>query len=697
TCTREGDAPRCCSFVIWTTTPWTLPANEAISVNEEFEYALVQAGDRYFVLANALVAAAMTRYGIHHYKILSTVPGKKLEKLFVQHPFLDRQVPILLGEHVTIEAGTGAVHTAPAHGQEDYVIGQRYGLPMVNPVNAKSCFNEDVPQFAGLHVFKANEPIIAALKASGHLLHQAEIQHSYPHCWRHKTPLIFRATPQWFISMTQKKLRDVALKTIPTVQWIPSWGEQRITKMIEARPDWCISRQRTWGIPITLFVHQKTGELHPNTIHIMQQAANLIEKKGIDAWFDTDSSDFIDDAADYVKVNDVLDVWFDSGVTHACVLAIRPELYVPADLYLEGSDQHRGWFQTSLLTSLAIRNRAPFKAVLTHGYVVDGQGRKMSKSIGNTILPADVVKKDGADVLRLWALATDHTGDISVSDEILKRSGDAYRRIRNTMRFLLSNLFDFDPAKNLVAPDQLVLLDAWMMTRVQALQKNIVDAFNTYQFSFIYQTIHNFCTVELGGFYLDVIKDRQYTSAKNSVARRSAQTAIYYLCEAMVRWLAPIVTFTADEIWTYMPGKREQSVFLAQWFSDFPIIQKIDFPWEALIKIRTDANKLLEAYRADGRIGSALDAELVLHVSADEYDTLKKFENELRFFFIVSDVRVEKNADAETKIDIIVSTHQKCARCWQRRADVGIDKKHDTICARCIENVDGEGETRLFA
>ena len=370
---------------------------------------------------------------------------------------------------------------------------------------------------------------------------------------------------------------------------------------------------------------------------------------------------------------------------------------MPADLYLEGSDQHRGWFQTSLLTSLAIRNRAPFKAVLTHGYVVDGQGRKMSKSIGNTILPADVVKKDGADVLRLWALATDHTGDISVSDEILKRSGDAYRRIRNTMRFLLSNLFDFDPAKNLVAPDQLVLLDAWMMTRVQALQKNIVDAFNTYQFSFIYQTIHNFCTVELGGFYLDVIKDRQYTSAKNSVARRSAQTAIYYLCEAMVRWLAPIVTFTADEIWTYMPVKREQSVFLAQWFSDFPIIQKIDFPWEALIKIRTDANKLLEAYRADGRIGSALDAELVLHVSADEYDTLKKFENELRFFFIVSDVRVEKNADAETKIDIIVSTHQKCARCWQRRADVGIDKKHDTICARCIENVDGEGETRLFA
>lgn len=576
------------SIVIWTTTPWTLPANEAIAVNPEFNYVLVNANQKYLILAEALLETVMMRYGIIDYKILGTTTGKQLGlilpstqvprvnhydednvltgefegmHILCQHPFLDRQVPIILGEHVTIEAGTGAVHTAPAHGQDDYVVGAKYNLPMRNPVNAQSCFIDDVKHFAGLHVFKANEPIIEKLRESRHLLHFENITHSYAHCWRHKTPLIFRATPQWFISMEQNHLRENVLKNIPSVQWIPAWGESRITKMIEARPDWCISRQRAWGIPITLLVHKNTGELHPDILAVMEKAACLIEKEGIDAWFDCDIHTLINDGNDYDKITDVLDVWFDSGVSHFCVLEKRPELKEPADLYLEGSDQHRGWFHTSLLTAVAMRENAPYKSVLTHGYVVDAQGRKMSKSVGNTISPADIVKNYGADVLRLWVLASDYTDDISISDEILKRSSDAYRRIRNTTRFLLSNLSDFNLETDMVDADNLVALDAWLITRAQQLQKEIIAAYDAYSFSAIYHAIHNFCSVELGSFYLDVIKDRQYTAAKKGIARRSSQTAMYYLLEAMVRWLAPIMSFTADEIWQFIPGKRNESVF----------------------------------------------------------------------------------------------------------------------------------------
>lgn len=693
-------------FVIWTTTPWTLPANEAIAVNPEFEYALVQynseahpAGWAYMILAEALVESVMTKLNCADYKILAKTLGKNLENTICQHPFLDRQVPIILGNHVTIEAGTGCVHTAPAHGQDDYVVGTKYHLPMKNPVNSQSCFNEDVPHFAGLHVFKANEPIIEKLSASGHLLYREDITHSYPHCWRHKTPLIFRATPQWFISMSQENLRELSLSAIKKVKWIPSWGENRITKMIEARPDWCISRQRAWGIPITLLIHKKTGELHPDIFNVMEKAAALIGENGIDAWHDCDINELINDADNYEKVTDVLDVWFESGVSHACVLAARSELSVPADLYLEGSDQHRGWFQSSLLTAVAMRNEAPFKGVLTHGYVVDAHGRKMSKSLGNTVSPADIVKNYGADILRLWAMSIDHTDDMSVSDEILKRASDTYRRIRNTLRFLISNLFDFNPEKDCVAEKDLLQLDRWVISHTQKLQNEIINNYNAYQFPAIYHAIHNFCAVELGGFYLDIIKDRLYTCKKDGAPRRSAQTALYYLCEAMVRWLAPITTFTADEIWQFMPGKRAQSVFLGQWYKCVGVSVGVsEEEMSFLIKIKNDINLMLEKYRADGKIGSALEAKVILHVSDTNYDLLSKFKNELKFLLIVSDCELihARSVDAE-RYDVEVLAYPKCERCWHRREDVGANATHAGLCGRCVENVFGRGEERKFA
>lgn len=679
------------TIVIWTTTPWTLPANEAISVHPELTYALIEAHvnhhTKYLIIAESLIESVMTRFATHDYKVLGTTLGKHLENILCQHPFLDRQVPIILGEHVTAEAGTGCVHTAPAHGQDDYVVGQKYQLPMRNPVNSKSCYNDDVPFFAGLHVFKANEPVIEKLRETGHLLHHKEMTHSYPHCWRHKTPLIFRATPQWFISMNQEGLRDLALAAITKTKWMPTWGEKRIYNMVASRPDWCISRQRSWGIPITLLIHKKTGELHPDILNVMAKAADYIEKDGIDAWYDCAISNLIADADDYEKVTDVLDVWFESGVTHAAVLEVRPHLRVPADLYLEGSDQHRGWFQSSLLTSVAMRDRAPFEAVLTHGYVVDAKGRKMSKSLGNTVSPADIIKDYGADVLRLWATSIDHTDDMSVSAEILKRASETYRRIRNTMRFLLSNLFDFDPAKDCVPTDKLLALDVWLITRTQQLQKEIIEAFNQYQFPAIYHLIHNFCAVDLGGFYLDVIKDRQYTGAKNGIPRRSAQTALYYLCEAMVRWLAPITSFTADEIWSFMPGEREPSVFLSEWFNAFPQLAESTIDWSWILNLRDEVNKALETYRAEGKIGAALQAEIILHADKNAFAKLNVIAHELHYIFITSGVTL-KTSDVEgVRIEVIVSNNSKCARCWHYVADVGTHAEHPEICGRCVENI----------
>ena len=700
---------------IWTTTPWTLPANEAVSVHPNLHYALVKSElhgqPTYLVLAEDLIDSTMKRYRIENYEVHGNLKGKKLEGIQLQHPFLNRTVPIILGEHVTTQAGTGNVHTAPAHGLEDYFVAEKYNLPINNLVDARGCFIEGVFLVAGQSVFKVDKPIIVLLSDSGHLLHIETIQHSYPHCWRHKTPLIFRATPQWFIGMDKKGLRNQAITATKKVKWIPAWGKARIGKMIADRPDWCISRQRLWGIPIPLFVNKQSGDLHPKTPDIMEKVAQLIEKNSVDTWCNVEPKTLLgDEAKRYEKVTAVLDVWFDSGITHFAVLEERPELHVPADLYLEGSDQHRGWFQSSLLTALAIRNKAPYKAVLTYGFVVDSQGRKMSKSLGNVILPIDVVKNFGADVLRLWVASMDYTIEVNISDEILKRASDAYRRIRNTARFLLSNLYDFNPIKDIVATEKLVALDRWAIVMTQRLQEKIIIAYAYYRFPEIYQVIHNFCTVGIGSFYLDILKDRLYTSKKTGLARCSAQTALYYIAEAFVRWVAPIISFTADEIWQFMPGDREASVFLTRWFSGFPKIRlhkEEDQEWQVLLQIRDEVNKVLERYRKDGKIGSALATEVLLYADENLYPTLAKLGDELRFVLITSEAKVfpiKEKTEAvfsttlpELAIEIRVSEFEKCARCWQHQPSVGQIEEHPNLCERCVINAFGDGEERRFA
>lgn len=700
---------------IWTTTPWTLPVNEAVSVNADLHYALIKSElhDRltYLILAKDLVDSIMQRYRINNYEIRSSLKGKKLEGLRLQHPFLHRTVPIILSEHVTIKSGTGNVHTAPAHGLEDYLVAEKYNLPINNLIDARGLFVEGTFLVAGQSVFKANELIITLLADSKHLLHTETIQHSYPHCWRHKTPLIFRATPQWFISMDKKGLRNQALTEIEKVRWIPAWGQVRIRKMIADRPDWCISRQRLWGIPIPLFVDKQSGNLHPNTPDLMEKVAQLIEKNSVDAWFNLEKKTLLGDEAErYEKITDVLDIWFDSGVTHFGVLEKQLELHVPAELYLEGSDQHRGWFQSSLLTALAIRNKAPYKTVLTYGFVVDSRGRKMSKSLGNVILSADVVKNLGADVLRLWAASMDYTVEVNVSSEILKRTSDAYRRIRNTARFLLSNLYDFNPRKDIVAAEQLVTLDRWAIAITQRLQDKIIAAYDQYRFSIIYQAIHNFCTVNMGSFYLDILKDRLYTSKKTGLARRSAQTALYYITEAFVRWIAPIISFTVDEIWKFIPGDREASVFLTQWFSDFPVIklcEEEDQAWRVLLQIRDEVNKVLEHCRKENKIGSALTAEVLLYADKNLYSVLAKLGDELRFVLITSAAKVfsikEKTKAAFSTslpglfLEIRILKFKKCVRCWQCQSSVGQIEGHLDLCKRCVNNAFGNGEERRFA
>ena len=550
------------SVPIWTTTPWTLPANQAVSMNPEYDYVLLQCGDERLLLAEDLYQSALERYGMTG-EIISRCKGAVLEGLLLQHPFYDKQVPIILGDHVTADAGTGAVHTAPGHGQDDFTVGLKYQLEVYNPVAANGCFLPDTELFAGQSVFKANSNVIALLKEKGALLNHVDIRHSYPHCWRHKSPIIFRATPQWFISMDQNGLRQAAHKAINGTTWMPDWGQKRIEGMVEGRPDWCISRQRTWGVPIPLFVHQQTGELHPNTQVLMEQVATQVEQQGIEAWFDLEAENLLgDDASDYEKVSDTLDVWFDSGVSHACVLARRGYLNRPADLYLEGSDQHRGWFQSSLLTSVASTGKAPYKAVLTHGFTVDANGMKMSKSKGNVIAPQKVVNNLGADIIRLWVASADYTSEMNVSDDILKQTADSYRRIRNTARYLLSNLSDFNPETDSVAVEDMLALDQWAVDRAYHVQQDILAAYEGYQFQTIYQKMHNFCANEMGSLYLDITKDRQYTMPENSVGRRSTQTAMYHILEALTRWIAPILSFTADELWQHLPGERNETVLV---------------------------------------------------------------------------------------------------------------------------------------
>ena len=700
------------SVVIWTTTPWTLPANQGVALNPDLEYLIVQCATERLVIAEGLLKDSLLRFGIDDYHVIGYCKGSAWEFQLLEHPFYDRKVPIVLGEHVTTEAGTGAVHTAPGHGQDDYIVGMKYGLTIDNPVGADGVFLSTTELFAGEHVFNANAHVLGVLESKGKLLHHHAILHSYPHCWRHKTPIIFRATPQWFIAMNKNNLRKQALTEVKRVAWIPEWGQARIESMIDGRPDWCISRQRTWGVPITYFIHKETRELHPRTAELIEQVAKRIEEKGIEAWFELEKEELLGaEAADYEKSTDTLDVWFDSGVTHACVLDKREQLNSPADLYLEGSDQHRGWFQSSLLASVAMNDVAPYKAVLTHGFTVDKNGEKMSKSKGNVIPPQSVMKNLGADVLRLWIAATDYRSEMRVSDEILERTSDGYRRLRNTARFLLSNLDDFNPAQDCVAHQDLLALDRWVLDRALVLQEEVKVAYDTYQFQQIYQKVHHFCVIDLGGFYLDIIKDRQYTAKADGLARRSAQTAMYHVLEALTRWLAPIISYTADEIWQYLPGERSESVFLETWYQglvklDEKSLMTQEF-WQQVMLVRTAVSKELEKSRGKGDIGSSLNAELELYCNPVYLEVLNQLAGELHFIFITSNASVmaeqfcpENALQTELegiKLKVIVSEHKKCVRCWHQRYDVGEHVEHPELCGRCIENVAGSGELRHYA
>ncbi len=703
------------SVVIWTTTPWTLPANQAVSLHPELDYVLVQAGDERLILADALHENALQRYGIEDATVLGSCKGADLEGQALQHPFYDRQVPVILGDHVTTDAGTGAVHTAPGHGQDDYSVGLKYQLPVENPVGGNGCFLPDTPLFAGEFVHKANPHVIEVLEEKGALLKHDKLKHSYPHCWRHKTPIIFRATPQWFISMDKNGLRDAAMKAIDGVQWMPDWGQARIEGMVENRPDWCISRQRTWGVPIPVFVHSQSNELHPDTPTLIAKVAEKVEQQGIDAWFNLDPAELLgDEASDYLKVRDTLDVWFDSGVTHYSVLERRDDLSFPADLYLEGSDQHRGWFQSSLLTSVAMNGVAPYKQVLTHGFTVDAKGQKMSKSKGNVVAPQKVINSMGADILRLWVASCDYSREMTVSDEILRRAGDAYRRMRNTARFLLANLNGFAHAKDMLPTAELVHLDQWIIGQAHELQTQVQEAYEQYQFHTIYQLVHNFCSVELGSFYLDIVKDRQYTTKADSHARRSTQTAMYHVLEALVRWFAPILTFTADEIWQLMPGERGESVLFSQWYDALqPLDQNAELDndyWATVLQVRMAVSRELEGLRNAKTIGSSLDADVTLYCDDALLASLQKLGDELRFVLITSAAAVAPLADKPADIEVTeldsgaslaiaarASEAAKCERCWHHRPEVGSIAEHPTLCGRCVENIEGEGESRQHA
>ena len=701
------------AVAIWTTTPWTLPANQAVAVHREYQYSLLEArsGDtqEYLIVATELAGAFVQRIASGEWRDVKQVQGAALEGLKLQHPFYKRTVPVVLAAHVTLDAGTGAVHTAPGHGQEDFALGVEYRLPLENPVGGDGRFLPNTELFAGESVWEANPHIIRVLTERGMLLKHEPFRHSYPHCWRHRTPVIFRATPQWFISMEQANLRADALEAISRVKWTPAWGEQRLSGMIANRPDWCISRQRTWGVPLALFVDRESGALHPRSEELLEKVAQVVERHGIDGWFDLEPRELLgEEAGRYEKVPDVMDVWADSGCVHYCVPRMHPEVTIPADLYLEGSDQHRGWFHSSLLISVAQNRHAPYKGVLTHGFTVDETGRKQSKSLGNIIAPQKVVGTLGADVLRLWVAATDYSNEMSVSDEILKRMADSYRRMRNTARFLLGNLHDFDPRQHTVAASRLVALDQWALARTAALQREVIAAYRDYQYHLIYQKVHNFCVVDMGGFYLDVLKDRLYTLRADSASRRSAQTALMEIAEAMVRWLAPILSFTAEEIWRFLPGQREESVMHSTW-ARLPEVPASAIEWPALINLRTDVTRRLEGLREQGAIGAPLDAEVDVYCTPDQFRRFAALGEELRFLFITSAARVHE-ASAEPQgavaaptaapagvwISVQPSSSTKCVRCWHHRPDVGSNAAHPELCSRCADNIDGSGETRHF-
>ncbi len=689
---------------IWTTTPWTLPANRAIALSSSIDYSFVKIKDRYLILAKNLIASVMDKSNISNYEILFSIDNEDFSKLELQHPFYDFKVPAIIADHVTDENGTGAVHIAPGHGTDDYLAGKKYNLEIYNPVDDYGRFYESLPIFGGKKIRECNDEIIELLKENKSLLFSEKYEHSYPHCWRYKTPLIFRATPQWFMSMDNSGLRKSIQKEIPIINWLPSWGQDRIFNMIEGRPDWCLSRQRNWGVPLPLFLHKESNELHPDTQTILNKASEIIKNGNIEAWIDYDKKLLVKDIESYTEVKDTLDVWFDSGVTHQSVLKNRG-IEETADLYLEGSDQHRGWFQSSLITSHAMYGKSPYKNVLTHGFVVDKDGQKMSKSIGNIISPQKIIKDKGADILRLWVAMTDYSKEMTISDEIIKRVSESYRRIRNTSKFLLSNISDYDGTE--INLDNMVQIDKWIIHKAKKLNIQIQKDYSEFKFHKLIQDIINFCTLELGGYYLDIIKDRLYTSKSDGLSRRSAQKTCHILISYLNSWIAPILTFTAEEIYSKMPNAKD-SIYLTEWFDiDFSMDDhEIDI-YDSLYSIKPFVSRMIEEARNDNKVGSSLECKLDLICNDKLYQNINNISDELKFVFIVSEctLRLGNENDSysidknpyKLSISISKSQNNKCERCWHLNETVGTIEDHPTICRRCSDNVYGDGECRKFA
>ena len=682
------------SFVIWTTTPWTIPSNVAVCINPEFKYSLIKMNNKFYVIAFEMVDHCKERWK-QKFDVISTTEGKKLSDIYLIHPFLERKSVLLHGDHVTTETGTGCVHTAPAHGMDDHLICKKNNIDTINSLNNKAFFKDELDFIAGLPAIKADPLIVEKLQEHNALINIEDYHHSYPHCWRHKTPLIFTSTPQWFISMKKNNLIKDALKDIKNVNWEPSWGFQRIESMLSDRPDWCISRQRNWGVPITLVVHKDTGEIHPDQKDLFEKFAQVIEKDGISAWDKLNLEDFIDDHEEYIKTSDSLDVWFDSGVTHFAVSSKRFGNKVISDLYLEGSDQHRGWFQSSLLTSIAMNNSAPYKTVLTHGFVVDEQGRKQSKSLGNVVSPQKVWDSLGADILRLWVASTDFRSEMVASDEILKRTSDQYRRIRNTFRFILGNLSDFND-KNKVEFNDQVELDKWIINETKILQKEITALYESYSYHKATQKIHNFCVNELGGIYLDIVKDRLYTCKNDSLARRSCQTSLDFILNVLVRLIAPILSYTAEEIWQTSDrlNDQEKSVFLSN-FDTFEIESESiinQSEWKRIFEIKDAVNQSIEEMRNDNKLKGSLDSVVNIQATSNDFQILNKLGDELHFLFISSEAKVKEGNTF--KIKVTTSKNAKCVRCWHRDLSIGSIQEHPELCNRCIDNIENDGEQR---
>lgn len=685
-------------IVIWTTTTWTLPGNVAISVNPEFIYSVMKSGDETYIMAKELADDVMKVAGRGEYQVLGELPGTDLEYMVCRHPFLDRDSLVITGDHVTLEAGTGCVHTAPGHGVEDFEVCKKYdGLQVVVPVDGKGILTQEAGQFAGLTYNAANKAILKHLKETGDLLADSVIEHQYPHCWRCKSPILFRATEQWFISV--ESFKKEALDAIQEVRWIPEWGIERITKMVSDRNDWCISRQRMWGVPIPIFYCNECGKelINEETI---EAVVKLFAKEGSTAWFAREASEILPENVkcscgngNFRKETDIMDVWFDSGSTHAAVLETRPELSWPADMYLEGSDQHRGWFQSSLLTAVATKGKAPYKQVLTHGYVVDGQGRKMSKSLGNGMDPMDIVNQYGAEILRLWVASSDYKTDIRISGDIIKQLAESYRKIRNTARFILGNIEDFNPETMIVPYEKMEEIDKWALMQLNNLIRKVEDAFARYEFHGFTHNIHSFCVLDMSNFYLDVIKDRLYASEAGDLKRRSGQTAMYIILDALVRMLAPVLAFTSEDIWKYLPHRRgdnPESIQLNSWPEandayDNPALQE---KWERLIQVRDEVLKALENARNEKIIGSSLEAAVQIKASGNEYEFLNSNREILSAIFIVSDVSVEQDASsAKMSIEVVPASGEKCERCWIYSSTVGENHNHPTLCSRCANVV----------